>query len=63
MTNFLYGTLLHMKGNYSGAIHHLKQTLRVELHAIEDRAMTMLQTIACQERFSSAQPGEYRDLF
>ena len=63
MTNFLYGTLLHIKGNYSGAIHHLKQTLRVEPHAMDGRAMTMLQTIACQERFSTTRPGEYRDIF
>ncbi|XP_014214648.1 tetratricopeptide repeat protein 17 [Copidosoma floridanum] len=60
MTNFLYGTLLHIKGNYSGAIHHLKQTLRVESFAMEGKAMSMLQTIACQEKFS-AQPSEPSD--
>ncbi|XP_031782231.1 tetratricopeptide repeat protein 17 isoform X2 [Nasonia vitripennis] len=57
MTNFLYGTLLHIKGNYSGAIHHLKQALRVEPHAMSGHATTMLQTIACQERFSTSGPG------
>ncbi|XP_058790229.1 tetratricopeptide repeat protein 17 isoform X2 [Phymastichus coffea] len=63
MTNFLYGTLLHIKGNYSGAIHHLKQTLRVEPHAMDGRAITMLQTIACQERFSTTRPGQYTNFF
>ncbi|XP_048514403.1 tetratricopeptide repeat protein 17 isoform X2 [Athalia rosae] len=52
ITNFLYGSLLHVKGNNSGAIHHLKQTLRVDLHAFNGRALTMLRTLACQEWYN-----------
>ncbi|XP_046477083.1 tetratricopeptide repeat protein 17 isoform X2 [Neodiprion pinetum] len=56
ITNFLYGSLLHVKGNNSGAIHHLKQTLRVDVHAINGRALTMLRTLACQEWLNNGGP-------
>ncbi|XP_011868164.1 PREDICTED: tetratricopeptide repeat protein 17 isoform X3 [Vollenhovia emeryi] len=32
MTNFLFAILLNIKGNYTGAIHYLKQALRVDSH-------------------------------
>ncbi|XP_014238216.1 tetratricopeptide repeat protein 17 [Trichogramma pretiosum] len=61
MTNFMYGTLLHLKGNYSGAIYHLKQTLRVEPDAMDGRALTILQTIACQQRLIQIKTGSKSD--
>ncbi|KAJ8678526.1 hypothetical protein QAD02_014313 [Eretmocerus hayati] len=62
ITNYLYGTLLHIKGNSSGAMHHLKQSLRVDPRLMDGRAMTMLETIACQERFNAAYLNEYEDI-
>ena len=50
MTNFLYGSLLNINGNYSGALYHLKQTLRVEPDAMDGKAMKIFETIACQEK-------------
>ncbi|KAK0083957.1 hypothetical protein PV326_006462 [Microctonus aethiopoides] len=52
-TNFLYGALLHTKGNNTGAIYHLKQSLRVEPEILNGRALTLLRTIICQRRLNS----------
>lgn len=52
MTNFLFGILLNVKGNYTGAIHYLKQALRMDLHLHDDRALMLLKTLACREKFN-----------
>ena len=57
MANFLYGSLLHIKGNNTGAMHHLKQTLRVDLHLLNDRAWNMLRFVACKEKFGILREG------
>ena len=58
MTNFLYASLLHIKGNNTGAMYHLKQTLRVDLHLMNYRALNMLKAIACQDKFGTL--GEHK---
>ncbi|XP_015120948.1 tetratricopeptide repeat protein 17 isoform X2 [Diachasma alloeum] len=50
LTNYLYGSLLHVKGNNTGAIYHLKQSLRVEPDAMDGRALMLLRSIICQKR-------------
>ncbi|XP_043289555.1 tetratricopeptide repeat protein 17 isoform X2 [Venturia canescens] len=52
-TNYLYATLLHAKGNLTGAIHHLKQSLRVEPDLMEGRALRLLQSLTCEKRLLS----------
>lgn len=52
MTNFLFGILLNVKGNYTGAIHYLKQALRMDLDLHEGRALMLLKTLACREKFN-----------
>lgn len=52
MTNFLFGILLNVKGNHTGAMHYLKQTLRVDLHLYDGRALMLLKTLACREKFN-----------
>ncbi|KYN15443.1 Tetratricopeptide repeat protein 17 [Trachymyrmex cornetzi] len=52
MTNFLFGILLNIKGNYTGAIHYLKQALRVDSHLYDGRALMLLKTLACREKFN-----------
>ncbi|XP_024944685.1 tetratricopeptide repeat protein 17 isoform X3 [Cephus cinctus] len=55
-TNFLIGLLLHLKGNNTGAIYHLKQTLRVDPHWMDGEGLTMLRGLACQEKLNNNQP-------
>ncbi|XP_011306782.1 tetratricopeptide repeat protein 17 [Fopius arisanus] len=50
LTNYLYGSLLQAKGNTTGAIYHLKQSLRVESDAMDGRALMLLRSIICQKR-------------
>ncbi|XP_070517134.1 tetratricopeptide repeat protein 17-like isoform X4 [Cardiocondyla obscurior] len=52
MTNFLFGILLNIKGNYTGAIHYLKQALRMDSHLYDGRALMLLKTLACREKFN-----------
>ncbi|KAL6265599.1 hypothetical protein P5V15_002393 [Pogonomyrmex californicus] len=52
MTNFLLGILLNIKGNYTGAIHYLKQALRVDSHLYDGRTLMLLKTLACREKFN-----------
>ncbi|XP_012227252.1 tetratricopeptide repeat protein 17 [Linepithema humile] len=52
MTNFLFGILLNVKGNYTGAIYYLKQALRMDLHLHDGRALMLLKTLACREKFN-----------
>ncbi|XP_025159816.1 tetratricopeptide repeat protein 17 isoform X3 [Harpegnathos saltator] len=52
MTNFLFGILLNVKGNHTGAMHYLKQALRVDLHLYDDKALMLLKTLACREKFN-----------
>ncbi|XP_014469374.1 PREDICTED: tetratricopeptide repeat protein 17 isoform X2 [Dinoponera quadriceps] len=51
MTNLLFGILLNVKGNHTGAMHYLKQALRVDLHLYDGKALMMLKTLACREKF------------
>lgn len=57
MTNYLYGVLLHAKGNATGAIHHLKQTLRVEPDAANGRVLRLLRSVICQKRLDNKRAG------
>ncbi|XP_011638804.1 tetratricopeptide repeat protein 17 [Pogonomyrmex barbatus] len=62
MTNFLLGILLNIKGNYTGAIHYLKQALRVDSHLYDGRTLMLLKTLACREKFNvitGNRPGMY----
>ncbi|EZA50628.1 Tetratricopeptide repeat protein [Ooceraea biroi] len=52
MTNFLFGILLNVNGNYTGAMHYLKQALRVDPHLYDGRALMLLKTLACYEKFN-----------
>lgn len=52
MTNFLFGLLLNVKGNYTGAMHYLKQALRVDLNLYDGKALILLKTLACREKFN-----------
>ncbi|XP_011868163.1 PREDICTED: tetratricopeptide repeat protein 17 isoform X2 [Vollenhovia emeryi] len=52
MTNFLFAILLNIKGNYTGAIHYLKQALRVDSHLYDGKALMLLKTLACREKFN-----------
>lgn len=57
MTNYLYGALLNAKGNLTGAIYHLKQTLRVEPNAVGGRALMLLRSVICQKRKNRKRAG------
>lgn len=52
MTNFLLGILLNIKGNHTGAIHYLKQALRVDSNLYDGRALMLLKTLTCREKFN-----------
>lgn len=52
MTNFLFGILLNIKGNQTGAIYYLKQALRVESNLYDGKALMLLKTLACREKFN-----------
>jgi hypothetical protein len=52
MTNFLFGILLNIKGNYTGAMYYFKQTLRVDPHLYDGRALMFLRILACREKFN-----------
>ena len=52
MTNFLLALLLNIKGNHTGAIHYLKQTLRVDSNLYDGKALMLLKTLACREKFN-----------
>ncbi|XP_070162882.1 tetratricopeptide repeat protein 17-like isoform X1 [Polyergus mexicanus] len=52
MTNFLLGILLNIKGNYTGATYYLKQTLRVDSSLYDGRALMLLKTLTCREKFN-----------
>lgn len=52
MTNFLFGMLLNVKGNCSGAMHYLKQALRVDSQLYDGKALMFLKTLACREKFN-----------
>lgn len=52
MTNFLFGILLNIKGNYTGAMYYLKQALRMDSHLYDGRALMLLKTLACREKFN-----------
>ncbi|XP_063991884.1 tetratricopeptide repeat protein 17 isoform X2 [Diachasmimorpha longicaudata] len=57
LTNYLYGSLLHIKGNNTGAIFHLKQSLRVEPNTMDGRALKLLRSIICQKRSANRRAG------
>lgn len=62
MTNFLFGILLNVKGNHTGAMHFLKQALRVDLQLHDGRVLMLLKTLACREKFNvitGSQSGMY----
>ncbi|XP_066589146.1 tetratricopeptide repeat protein 17 [Prorops nasuta] len=54
MTNFLIGTLLHKKGNNSGAIYHLKRALQVGLPVYEAKGVLLLKYLMCHEETLNA---------
>lgn len=58
MTNFFFGILLNVKGNYTGAMHYLKQALRVDPHLHDGKALMFLKTLACREKFHAATDDE-----
>ncbi|XP_029154934.1 tetratricopeptide repeat protein 17 isoform X2 [Nylanderia fulva] len=52
MTNFLFSILLNIKGNQTGAIYYLKQALRVDLNLYDGKALMLLKTLTCREKFN-----------
>ncbi|CAG5102000.1 Similar to ttc17: Tetratricopeptide repeat protein 17 (Danio rerio) [Cotesia congregata] len=57
LTNYLYGSLLFAKKNYTGAVYHVKQSLRVDPELIDGKALTLLRTVICHKRSNSRRIG------
>ncbi|PSN33796.1 hypothetical protein C0J52_19498 [Blattella germanica] len=54
-TNFLLASVLVGKGNYTGAIHHLKQVLKVDPDFLEDGGVEKyLMSVSCRQKFSNS---------
>ncbi|XP_057331402.1 tetratricopeptide repeat protein 17 isoform X1 [Microplitis mediator] len=50
LTNYLYGSLLFAKKNYTGAVYHLKQSLRVDSELMDGKTLMLLRTVICYKR-------------
>lgn len=58
LTNYLYGSLLFAKKNYTGAMYHVKQSLRVDPELIDGKALMLLRTVICHRRSNNRRIGD-----